>query len=154
MPDKTVVFVCTGNICRSPMAEYALRDFLPDDTDWRVNSAGVSAGLGMPASIAGIAAMEELGIDMQAHRSQPLTRDLVDDSSLIVVMTSSHRNHVEMFFPGVAGKTFLLKSFLGERRDVDDPIGSSVSVYRAVRDEIRSTLPGLTDFMNELEDEK
>ena len=56
----TILFVCSGNSCRSPMAEYALRDLMPDDTDWQVCSAGVLAGRGMPASNAGIAVMDEL----------------------------------------------------------------------------------------------
>ena len=90
---------------------------------------------------------------MTRHRSQPVTRELVDAASVIVVMTASHREQLRMLFPRAREKTFLLKSFdpRGEGGDVDDPIGSSVANYRRVRDEIEEAIPELKKFMENLD---
>jgi protein-tyrosine-phosphatase len=79
MPEKLVLFVCTGNICRSPMAEYMFRRHLESQPGWKSRSAGVMAGYGAPASRYAVKAAREIAIDMREHRSQPVTRELVDD---------------------------------------------------------------------------
>lgn len=137
-----VVFVCTANMCRSPMAEYTLRGELSRrGLDWDVRSAGVSAPPGMPASYSAILAMDEVDIDINEHRSQPLTRELVDAADLIVVMTKDHAERVVWRFPDSAEKLRLLRSFVPgigkDEVDVPDPIGLSDFVYRGVRNDLR-----------------
>ena len=145
---KQITFICTGNVCRSPMAEYLFRDMLGRESEWITGSAGTFAGNGMPASRAAVEVLAELGIDGSRHRSRFLDRDLVDGSDIIVVMTSEHLHHMEMVFPEAVEKTFLLKSFSKEGKgDVMDPIGASVDIYRHIRDEIRASLPGLAEFI-------
>lgn len=151
MKNKHIIFVCTGNICRSPMAEYLLKDKLGTDSDWTVSSAGTFAGNGMQASRAAIEVLDELGIDGSGHRSRLLDGELVDESTVIVVMTSGHKQHILLMFPDIAEKVFLLKSFGRENGDVRDPIGASVGVYRQIRDELSQAMPGLVDFLNNLE---
>jgi len=147
----SIVFVCTGNICRSPMAEYMLRDLLGDESDWQVGSAGVIAGRGMGASKVAVDAMKEIDIDLCPHRSRPLLQDLVDDAELIVVMTASHRDQLRTLFPEDSDKVYLLKSFVeGKGDDVEDPIGLNIDAYRAVRVQIEQALPGLMEFMKQI----
>ncbi|HAS83818.1 MAG TPA: low molecular weight protein arginine phosphatase [Verrucomicrobia bacterium] len=142
---RTIVFVCTGNICRSPMAEYLFRAHIASQSDIRVCSAGVMTGYGQPASRYAVKAMNELGVDMNAHRSQPVTQELVDAAELLVVMTEGHRDVLLSRYPQAASRVALLKSFDTQARDVDvlDPIGLSLDVYRHVRDEIAAALWGL-----------
>ena len=153
MPDRLVVFVCTGNICRSPMAEYLLKDRLGNDTAWEVVSAGIAAGRGMPACRSAVEVLAEKGIDVTTHASRPVDRELLENAALIVVMTGSHRENLVHTFPKVREKVFLLKSFdsNGDGGDVDDPIGSSLDVYYRICEEIEGAMPGLVEFMSRLE---
>jgi protein-tyrosine-phosphatase len=155
MPERLMVFVCSGNVCRSPMAEYLLRQRLGADSGWRVISAGVSAGAGMPASDAAVEALSEMDIDLGPHRSRPVTKELVREASMLVVMTATHYQQMKSMFPDSAGHVYLLKSFDPEAdgTDVADPIGSSVDFYREIRDEISAALPGLIKYMKTFKDE-
>ncbi len=147
-----LIFICTGNICRSPMAEYLMRRRLSARSPWQVSSAGLSTFNGQPASEQGIAVLAEQGIDMRLHRSRLLTRDLVDAASILVVMTSAHRDLLLGQYHDAREKVFLLRSFApGDRSgDIEDPIGSSASVYRVTRDAIDDALPGLQEFIQTL----
>jgi glycine hydroxymethyltransferase len=125
---KTILFICTGNICRSPMAEGLMRHAL-NGTDIRVLSAGVGAGHGQPPSGHSVRALQEWGIDIGHQRSQPLTAELVDQADLILGMTRNHVDTVLMMYPEAADKVHRLRDFdpqLDEYdRDICDPIGGS-----------------------------
>ncbi len=153
MKRRIALFVCTGNICRSPMAEHMLRDVLGEDSEWTIRSAGVSAGNGLAATREAVDVMREEGIDLSSHRSCPTDRALVEAAELILVMTAGHRDQLLARFPDIREKLFLLKSFApgGTQEDIGDPIGLPLSGYRRTRDEIRSTMPELVVFMRGLE---
>src|SRR6202044_1349980 len=90
MTVKNILFVCTGNICRSPMAEGLFRHLVADRKDVRVASAGVHASPGQPPSTYSVEALAEIGIDISRQRSQSLTDDLVARADLIFAMTRGH----------------------------------------------------------------
>ena len=153
MPQRMILFVCTGNLCRSPMAEYLLKDRLGPESSWRVMSAGLFAVSGMSASPHAVGVLAARNIDLGPHRSRLLTREWVDAASLIVVMTKSHREQLQALHRNAREKVFLLRSFdpAADSGDLDDPIGATLETYREARDAIESALPGLVDFMRELQ---
>jgi protein-tyrosine-phosphatase len=148
---KQLLFVCTGNICRSPMAEYILRARLGKDSEWKVASAGVAAPQGEPASEGAIEVCRELGLDLSQHASQLVTRELVEASRWIVVMTQLHREYLARQYPGFFLRIRCLKSFglSKDFGDIPDPIGGPVVVYRTVRDMIESAISDLVLFLME-----
>src|SRR6266481_7086455 len=130
---KTILFVCTGNVCRSPMAEGILRYALHGRGDFRVISAGLGALEGQPPSAYAIQAVKELGIDISGQRSRMLTPELVQQADYIFGMTHSHIDTVMMLYPFTAEKTFLLREFDETldtfEKDISDPIGGSYEIY-------------------------
>lgn len=139
---KNILFVCTGNVCRSPMAEYLLRHHLRGKDAFAIRSAGLFAASGQPASPAAIEVMNEMDIDMTPHRSRMLSKELVDAADWIMVMTHAQASETRLRYPPAAGKVRLLNEFGGVYpvRDISDPIGCSPATYRVIRDEINSAL--------------
>jgi protein-tyrosine-phosphatase/tRNA A37 threonylcarbamoyladenosine synthetase subunit TsaC/SUA5/YrdC len=139
-----VLFVCTGNTCRSPMAETIFRAKAAERLGCRIDeiesrgvvaaSAGISAWPGSKASAGAIEAMRDLGLDLSAHESQPLTESLVRQADAIWTMTASHRAAILAQFPEAGGRVAMLSP---DRHDVLDPIGGSIATYRACAGQIR-----------------
>jgi glycine hydroxymethyltransferase len=148
---RTVLFICTGNICRSPMAQGLFADLIRGRRDIEVTSAGIGAGAGQAASPHAVEVMREINIDIRQLRSKPLMAELVRKADFIFVMTYGHLDSMLLLFPSAAEKTFLLREFETElpvmEREVSDPIGMSRDIYRRTRDEIRASLPRLLDLV-------
>jgi protein-tyrosine-phosphatase len=134
-----ILFVCTGNTCRSPLAE-ALGRRVADErglTDLAIGSAGTSAAEGQPASDGALLVGIERQLDVAEHRARQLTRELVDAADLILVMGPHHLDRVEAL--GGTGKAFLLTDYASRgasRRTVADPFGGGLECYRATADEL------------------
>ncbi|MCC6659805.1 MAG: low molecular weight protein arginine phosphatase [Phycisphaerales bacterium] len=149
---KTIVFVCSGNTCRSPMAEAIARHLLaresvakgsedgPAPVEVLVRSAGIAAGPGEPAAPEGREALRRLGIEMGRHASKPLTRRMIQDADEVLTMTASHARAVAAMEPDAAAKV----STIDPAGDVPDPIGGPQPVYdetaRVLLDLIRERL--------------
>lgn len=99
---KKILFVCTGNICRSPMAEGLMRHFLAGRKDITVVSAGVSAQKGNAASQQAVIALAEEGIDLRAFRSQPVTEELLERCTHVITMTRDHKRLLNLFIPSMS----------------------------------------------------
>src|ERR1039457_1683922 len=150
---KTIHFICTGNVCRSPMAEGIFRQAVSGRGDYRVLSAGLGAMEGQPPSPYAVQAVKELGIDISGIRSRMLTAELAQYADYIFGMTHSHLDTVAMLYPQVAEKTFLLREFdetLGSfEKDISDPIGASYEVYLNCRDQIEQGIASLLRFLEQ-----
>lgn len=146
---KHVLFVCTGNVCRSPMAEGLFKKLTAGRKDITVQSAGVSAGRGQPASPDAVYALNREGIDLRSFRSQPVSEELVEQATFIFAMTRDHKRLLELFYPEAAGKTFLIREFENGSPDVPDPIGLGRETYERCRDTLKKTLPFVLKFIEE-----
>ncbi|MSR58916.1 MAG: translation factor [Planctomycetaceae bacterium] len=146
------VFVCTGNTCRSPMAEALFRKLLAErhgcseddliDRGYFVASAGVSAGPGSPPSPEAVDVLRDRGVDLRGHESQPVTPHLLSRADRIFTMTRSHRDQLLRDFPDAAGHVSLLAR---DGSDIVDPIGSGLDEYRRCADQIEQHLHVLLD---------
>lgn len=139
----SVLFICTANRCRSPMAEALFKRILSEQdraSVWLIQSAGTWAEPGLPATVNAQAALAAQGIDLSLHRSQLLTADLLRSTAVILVMTCHHQEAIQAEFPEVAHKTFLLSQLIGQEFDIEDPYGSAAEEYRRCADDIEHIL--------------
>jgi glycine hydroxymethyltransferase len=152
---KYVLFVCTGNICRSPMALGLFRRLLGNRKDIEADAAGVHAVRGQPASVHAIEVCGKRGVDISSFRSQPLTATLVDRATHIFAMTGAHLETIHLLFPPSAEKTFLLREFEEPGatlwRDLPDPIGMGREIYEECAESIEKALPSVLAFVEESE---
>ena len=132
---QRILFVCTGNTCRSPMAEAILKGKQIDG--FEVKSAGIYAATGNEASAHAKKVLDDHRIDHQ-HSSHLLDRESVQWADLILTMTGSHKNAIVHQYPETARKVFTLKEFTGEQYDVDvvDPYGGSLAIYQETYQEL------------------
>lgn len=129
---KTILFVCTANICRSPMAAGIMRRRIAElglIDQVQVLSAGVWAEDGYEASYNAIAVLGQRNIDLTDHRSQRVTPALLNEADIILVMEEAHRRSLFYLAPKHLSKVFLLTEMAGEHDDVADPYGGPIEGY-------------------------
>lgn len=144
---KRIIFVCTGNTCRSPIAEYILRDMIEnseqmEEDNWKILSAGISAIKGVKASDKTEQVMNELNLDLSDHLSRSIETIEFKKSDLILTMSRKHSRFLILDHPNLADNIFTLKEFAENQagKDIEDPFGLSLTVYRDTRDEIKLEL--------------
>ena len=150
---KKILFVCSGNTCRSPLAEAVARSILPARAGFEVavSSAGTSALDGCQASGFSLEVADEHGLDLSAHRARALTREMIRDADLIVTMGVRHRDAIGQLDADAVEYTYLLTNFSDHLHgEIPDPIGSGRDVYErtylAIRDCIESMAGRLDRF--------
>ena len=145
---KNVLFICTGNICRSPMAEGLLRQMSGGRVE--VDSAGLGAGRGQQPSAHAIRVLKEEGIDISEIRSQPVSAHLLEKADHIFTMTRDHLDMLLLLFPEMAAKARLLRfdeAAKGGRADVTDPIGGTRETYESCKEDIKRAMPRVMELI-------
>ncbi len=142
-----ILIVCTANICRSPMGEVILKDLVAANhlrDQIEVSSAGLLGIEGEKASDLAITIAREQGLNLESHRSQGITPQLVNNSDLILCMTSDHKTDLQSLFPSYQEKIHTLKEYLVKdeitKNYIDDPIGLSLNFYRRIFLEIQTEM--------------
>jgi protein-tyrosine-phosphatase len=150
----SILFVCSANQCRSPMAEVLFRHLLEEkgvSDAWRVESAGVWAYQGAKATQNAQAVVADRGLDLSEHRSQPAEPALLTQFDLIIVMEVEHKHVLQEVNPGLAERILTLRELVGGCGDFADPVGGSLEVYNAAAVEIYDLLrEGWSDIMSRI----
>lgn len=142
-----ILFVCTGNTCRSAIAEWMFKKIVKDYgiKDVEISSCGVAGSNSYRVPEVILKKMMEMKIDVSGHVSRPLSMEEIKNSDLILVMEKGHKKKVLEFFPGARNKVFLLKEYVGEEGEMEvfDPIGQADEVYISCIFEIKNCLEKL-----------
>lgn len=133
-----ILFVCTGNTCRSPMAAALFNKIATEKAlDVRIESAGLFANDGEAASANSIDAMKDYGIDLSGHRAKNVNAELLEQVDLALTMTASHKMALKQY---LGDKVYTLCEFAGENGDIPDPYGGDLEEYKICADKIYNAL--------------
>ena len=155
---RNILFVCTGNTCRSPMAAALLRQLLNERggkfQKIRVSSAGLYAYPGAPASTEAVETMRGYGVNLSSHLARELAREELAAADLILTMTNAQKEQIIKIDPGVKGRTFVLREYIKahnpagkDRWDVPDPFGQPLAVYQQCAADLEKDLRALIDLL-------
>ncbi len=150
---KKILFVCTGNICRSPMAEGFFRELTKNKEGYQSLSAGLAAIDGQPPSTHSVTSMQEVGVDIAAQKSTQISPELVESVDYIFGLADGHVENMVRYFPQAREKIFLLREFVEDlpvhERGISDPIGGSVEIYKLCRDQIKQGVESIIPFIEQ-----
>ena len=151
---RNILFVCAGNICRSPMAEWQLKALLREKpiTGMQVGSAGLIALPGNSASFNAVRVAKENSISLVEHKARPITAELIDNADLVLVMESHQGHELIADHPQASEKILLLRYFAryGSReRGISDPYGRNLEAYRFCFEDIKECVESLHEWLLE-----
>ena len=147
MDMKKILFVCTGNTCRSPMAQGLCQKYISENMlvgQFGCASAGLDVKPGAPISENAMVVMDEVGVDMSSHRAKMVTPEMMQEANYVYTMSSTHKNMLEALFPKEAGKVRVLG------HPIFDPYGQNLEFYRFSRDSLKDKV---YTAMDELRDD-
>jgi len=152
-----VLFVCTGNTCRSPMAEGLFRKAVAGRNDFTVSSAGVATGKGFPASSETLQILKKRGASLEDFKSRPVSEAILSAATHVFAMTEGHLALLEARFPEHTDKYFLVREFSGiadkrEGTDVPDPIGMGLAAYEEVAKVLDAAIPSIIAYIESVGD--
>ena len=144
-----ILFVCTGNTCRSPMAAAIMEKIaVENDLDVLIESAGLFANVGGTASDEAIEALDNMGIDLTFHQTKPITEELIEKSDIILAMTQAHK---ELLKPMAGDKVYTLKEYAGDSGDISDPYGGDLEEYEETAKEIYDALVDVAEKIADIQ---
>ena len=146
----SILFVCTGNLHRSPMAEYLFKNQLGDTSGWKITSAGTYTRNGMRTNTEVLTVLKSYGIDATTHRTQEVNRRKIHNHSLVICLASNHKEALRAEFPDLKERIYLLSEMVGKIDSVDDPIGGPLVEYEVVAREINEYITQGFDRIVEL----
>jgi len=139
-----VLFVCTANRCRSPMAERLFKTILNSRglslEDWQVTSAGTWAEDGIPPDEKLVATMDAFNIDVRDHRSRMLDATIIADQDLVLVMEDHHKEALCIEFPNHCDRVFLVSEMIGKHFEISDPFSGPLKAYQRTAEQLAQIL--------------
>jgi protein arginine phosphatase len=147
----SVLFICTANICRSPMAMGLLMNMTKSEKNkWKIDSAGVMANPGKPASDLAQKVLQKKGIMIEDHRSQMVTLELLESFHLVLTMERMHKEMIRIAFPHSASRLYLISEMVGKKYDIIDPFGLQLSDYEETAEQIENIIKNGFDMIKQL----
>lgn len=154
-----VLFVCTGNTCRSVMAQALFQRFKEDlfpELNYQADSAGIAASSSPSASREAIFCLAKQGLDITTHQPKAVTGQLLKDAALILTMTQQQLDHLKEHFPWAKHKMYLFRSFCQQKealkvREIEDPYGKGLLFYEDIYEKLKKDIKSLLFYLKEVD---